>query len=142
MYQSAITLALNRSKPAIKLPTEDSEPLQPESSSNSPPEGPASLPNSVSTDLTISRISVLFAIVPYALIPFAPSALMYTALNGVVCFSTAFSPAIQSAALGIYTANGGLEAGKLFGAIGIVQTVGYVKNLILRLGSPTDIVTN
>lgn len=124
---SAITLALNRPKPAIRLRTEESEPLQPSPSSNTSLER-ASLPHSVSADLTISRVSLLFAIIPYALIPFAPSAVMFTALNGVVCFGTAFSPAIQSAALGIYTANGGLEAGKLFGAIGILQTVGYVHN--------------
>ncbi|KAK7690558.1 hypothetical protein QCA50_005656 [Cerrena zonata] len=119
----AITLALNRPKPAISLPTEESEPLQSDSSRNTSLES-SSLPHSVSADLAISRVSLLISIIPFALIPFAPSALMYTALNGVVCFGTAFSPAIQSVALGIYTANGGLEAGKLFGAIGIVQTVG------------------
>lgn len=74
----------------------------------------------------------MFCVLPYAVVPFAPSPPTFVVLNGIVCFGSAFSAAIQSAALGIYTANGGLETGKLFGAVGIVQTVGYV-TIISRL---------
>lgn len=62
-------------------------------------------------------------IIGFIFVAFAPNPLTFTIASMVTCFGAGFSPAIQSAALTIYTESGGSEAGKLFGAFSIVEAL-------------------
>lgn len=105
------------SKPAVQLPVSPNEPLQ-------PAEPPRAAPSrSISFDFALARISLAVEVLTYAAIPFAPSALWFTAATMVGAFGTGFGPAIQSVALSLYTLRGGTESGKLFGAMSVVQSL-------------------
>ncbi|CAL1693907.1 unnamed protein product [Somion occarium] len=106
-----ITYIFNRPKPAIQLPVQPETPLRSTSSTSSLSETP---PHSSQTESAPRR---------FIFVAFAPNPLTFTIASMVTCFGAGFSPAIQSAALTIYTESGGSEAGKLFGAFSIVEAL-------------------
>lgn len=53
----------------------------------------------------------------------------FTAFGMLGSFGSGFGPAIQSVALEMYTQRGGTEAGRLFGALSVVQALRLVNIL-------------
>jgi hypothetical protein len=63
----------------------------------------------------------------------AKTGAMFTVYTALGSLGAAFTPAVQSLALGIYTRRGGEGTGKLFGALSVVQALGYTSvHLSLR----------
>lgn len=119
-------------QPAIKLPVEQDEPLQPvsESPTSSPrtessPKRPAqtNTTHSIAFDFGLARVSLAIEVISYALVPFASTGLRYTVITMLGAFGSGFGPAMQSVALGLYTLRGGTESGRLFGALSVVQSL-------------------
>lgn len=57
----------------------------------------------------------------------------FTFFGMLGAFGGGFAPAIQSVALEIYTQRGGTEAGRLFGALSVLQALRSVQILFLFL---------
>lgn len=61
--------------------------------------------------------------------PFAPTGFTFALFAMLGSLGSGFSPAVQSAALELYTRkfgkNGSVESGKLFGAMSVLQAVWY-----------------
>lgn len=56
-------------------------------------------------------------------LPFARSPLVFTVFSIITCFGSGHAPAAQSVALALYAHRGGVESGKLLGALGVLQVV-------------------
>lgn len=114
-------------KPApVQLPTAPDEPLQNLSSQTLPSRhsntGPPS--HSAKFDLNLARISIVLDILSFATIIFASDGLVFAFGSILQSLGAGYSPAVQAFALDVYSRRGGKgEAGKLFGAIGVVQAL-------------------
>ena len=75
----------------------------------------------------------MIEVISCTLLPFAPTAGLFTAFTMLGALGSGFSPAVQSVTLGLYTQGGGTESGKLFGALSVVQALWYVAFPIMRL---------
>ena len=74
-------------------------------------------------DLNLARVSLLVDMVSYISMGLAQSPIVF-ALSGVFgTMGSGFSPAAQSVALALYAKRGGVETGRLFGAIGLIQVI-------------------
>ncbi|KAJ7063503.1 major facilitator superfamily domain-containing protein [Mycena amicta] len=81
--------------------------------------------HSPSFDLALAKASLAVDIVAYTAMPLASSGLPFTAATMVNAFGGGFTPATQSVALELYSKNNGRnEAGKLFGALSVLQSLG------------------
>ncbi|KAJ7087857.1 major facilitator superfamily domain-containing protein [Mycena epipterygia] len=115
-----LPLAIKLIKSNFKRPRpSESEPLISDS--------PSRKSHSASFDFSIARVSLLIEAVAYAAMPFAPTGLSFVLLTMLGSLGSGFSPAVQSAALELYTRkfgkNGSVESGKLFGAMSVLQAV-------------------
>jgi len=116
-----VTKLLQPKAPAVQLPAEPDEVLEPSASNPAaPPSPPPVLPT---LDLAIARLSTVIEIAAYVLMAMAPNGYFFTAFAIVSALGIGFSPAINSVASALYTQGGGKELGKLFGALGVVQTI-------------------
>jgi hypothetical protein len=113
----------------IQLPTSPDEPLN--VSSSLPPaahaRGPqAGSPHTPAVDLGIARISLVVQAICFVIIASSKDAGMFVAAGALGALATGYSPTTNSLSLELYTRRGGLpfEAGQLFGAMGVIQTVG------------------
>ena len=74
-------------------------------------------------DLNLARASLLADTVSYVLKGLTQSPILFT-LSGVFsAMGTGFSPAAQSVALALYAKRGGVEIGRLFGALSLIQAI-------------------
>ena len=116
--------------PPIQLPVDPTEPLQHEEhiicgNTRRKPLSPHDL-RSLSFDLGVARIALILDITAFLLFPTARHPLVFTAYSMIGCMGTAFSPAIQSVGMGLYTQQGGTETGKLFGALSVMSALWFV----------------
>ncbi|OBZ69347.1 hypothetical protein A0H81_10787 [Grifola frondosa] len=135
MFVLPVAIKLLKPKPpAIQLPVEPAEPLQPSTGPPSPsssPANPSESPtirpshpaHSPSADLKLARASLLIDMAAYVLMPLSTSAALFCTASVVSAFGMGFAPAVQSVALALYTRRGGKESGKLFGALSVVQAM-------------------
>lgn len=110
----------------MQLPTAPDEPLQNLSSQTLPSRhsntGPPS--HSAKFDLNLARISIVLDILSFATMIFASDGLVFAFGSILQSLGAGYSPAVQAFALDVYSRRGGKgEAGKLFGAIGVVQAL-------------------
>ncbi|CCM04726.1 uncharacterized protein FIBRA_06914 [Fibroporia radiculosa] len=117
-------------KSGAQLPHGDNDPRRSDSdtsSSRTPSQvkfSPTSATPHVPTfDLTLARVSIFIEIIGFVLMASAPNGYLFTAYSVISSLGIGFSPAINSVASALYTQNGGKELGKLFGALGVVQTI-------------------
>jgi len=74
-------------------------------------------------DLNLARASLLFSIVSNAVMGLAQSPILF-AFSGIFgAMGAGFSPAAQSVALALYAKRGGVETGRLFGAISLIEAI-------------------
>jgi len=83
-------------------------------------------PSSPRLDLNTARVSLVMELTAYAMMATAKTGALFTAYTALGSLAAGFSPAVQSLALGIYAGRGGEETGKLFGALSVLQALGYV----------------
>jgi MFS family permease len=76
-------------------------------------------------DLTIARVSLVIDIIAFLVVILASNGLLFACGAILQALGVGYSPAVQAFALEVYNRRGGKgEAGKLFGAIYVVQAVG------------------
>ncbi|KAJ6497032.1 major facilitator superfamily domain-containing protein [Mycena vitilis] len=82
-------------------------------------------PHSASFDLSLARASLLAETIAYSAMAFASTGMAFTGFTILSSFGSGFSPAVQSAALELYTIKIGanVESGKLFGALSVIQAL-------------------
>ena len=74
-------------------------------------------------DLNLARASLLIHIVSYTSMGLARSPILFALFGTLGSLGSGFSPAVQSVALALYAKKGGVETGKLFGAISLIQVI-------------------
>ncbi|TRM62597.1 hypothetical protein BD626DRAFT_569746 [Schizophyllum amplum] len=74
-------------------------------------------------DLRFARVCLLIEVIAYTGMALSPHPAAYTASAMGAAIGGALPAALQSVALDIYVRRGGTEAGKLFGAISVVQAL-------------------
>ncbi|KAH8106787.1 MFS general substrate transporter [Cristinia sonorae] len=117
--------------PAVQLPTTPNEPLQPATETTPLRQGqqtrttyaPPSSQQSIAFDLTLVRVSIVIEFLSMIAIPFTSSPLIFTAFSILGSFGSGHAPAAQSVSLALYAQRGGVESGKLLGALGVLQIV-------------------
>ncbi|EIW85094.1 MFS general substrate transporter [Coniophora puteana RWD-64-598 SS2] len=78
-------------------------------------------------DLSLSRVSLAIEIIGFTVMAFAGNATVFTVGTLIGSCGSGFSPAVQAAALEVYSRQhpaGRAESGRLFGALSVVQAVG------------------
>ncbi|KAI0260813.1 major facilitator superfamily domain-containing protein [Gloeopeniophorella convolvens] len=113
--------------PPIHLPTEPSEPLDARSSSRAPApsRGPVHT-HTPAVDLRLAQFSLVLFGLCFALIAVSRSAAMFVFASALGALAGGYSPTIHSLSLELYTRRGGVasEAGRLFGAMSVLQALG------------------
>lgn len=74
-------------------------------------------------DLNLARASLLVHIVSYISMGLAQSPILFALSGTFNSLGAGFSPAAQSVALALYAKRGGIEIGRLFGAISLIQAI-------------------
>ena len=87
-------------------------------------------PSSPRLDLNTARVSLILELTAYVLMATANTGTLFTVYTAMGSLAAGFTPATQSLALGIYAGRGGEGTGKLFGALSVVQALGYVLSLV------------
>jgi MFS family permease len=113
----------------LQLPTIPDEPLQDLPSSSDPTRwntvNTPSSSHSSKLDLTIARVSLVVDIIALLIMMFASDGLLFVCGSILQSLGVGYSPAVQAFALEVYNRRGGKgEAGKLFGAISVMQALG------------------
>ena len=111
----------------VQLPTSPDEPLNAGSSHS--PTAPAHDPiraHTPTVDLGIAKVSVALQAMSFVLIAVSKDTGMFVAASALSALAAGYSPTIHSLSLELYTRRGGApsEAGKLFGAMSVIQTIG------------------
>lgn len=125
-FNSLVIIKLLKPAP-VQLPTAPGEPLQNPSSQTHPSrQNNTRLPShSPKFDLNLARISVVLDILAFVIMIFASNGLVFASGAVLQSLGAGYSPAVQAFALDVYSRRGGKgEAGKLFGAISVVQALG------------------
>ncbi|PPQ63642.1 hypothetical protein CVT24_004416 [Panaeolus cyanescens] len=79
--------------------------------------------HSPSFDLKVVKASLILNVAVYCFLGLTRSALAFTIASMIGSFGLGFSPATQSVAITLYTGQGEIEVGRLFGALGVVQAL-------------------
>ena len=74
-------------------------------------------------DLNLARVSLLIHVVAYISMGVAQSAIPFALSGAFNALGSGFSPAAQSVALALYAKRGGIEIGRLFGALSLIQAI-------------------
>jgi hypothetical protein len=74
-------------------------------------------------DLNLARVSLLIHIVAYLSMGLAQSPIVFALSGTFNSLGAGFSPAAQSVALALYAKRGGVEIGRLFGALSLIQVI-------------------
>lgn len=128
----------------VQLPSTPDEPLRGTVGGPSPPRGASSLPGSAQTntserrlpasgspafDLALARASAGLQTKVCLGMAVASTGTLFALSSVIGSFTAGFSPAVQALALDVYTnrrTQDRGEVGKLFGALSVIQALGYV----------------
>jgi hypothetical protein len=78
-------------------------------------------------DLRIAKVSLVLQALFSTLIAVSKDQRVFVAVGALGALAMGYSPTVHSLAFELYTRRGGTpnEAGRLFGAIGVIETIGY-----------------
>ncbi|KAJ7733206.1 major facilitator superfamily domain-containing protein [Mycena maculata] len=114
----------NRQNDAPSTSPSEAEPLL---SGSSRPSVSDAKTHNLSKNLTLMRFSMLVNIAAFAILPFAPTGLVFILFAMLGSFGAGLAPAVHSVALELYTlrigTNAPLETGKLLGALSAVWSI-------------------
>ncbi|EDR03207.1 uncharacterized protein LACBIDRAFT_307381 [Laccaria bicolor S238N-H82] len=123
-----VIIKVFKPKPLIvEFPSSPAE-AQPLLSSESSTSGVSSPPirkeiHSPAFDLGLAQASLLIEIISYLFMGLAPTPVSFTVFGMLSAIGSGFSPAVQSVTLAMYSRKGGVEVGRLFGALSVVQAL-------------------
>lgn len=101
----------------------------------------AGSPHTPAADLGLARMSLVVQAICFIIIALSKDAGMFVAAGALGALATGYSPTTNSLSLELYTRRGGLpsEAGRLFGALSVIQTVGCAPSIISwKVGCDVD----
>ena len=81
-------------------------------------------------DLNLARASLLVHIVSYMSMGLARTPILFALSGTLDALGAGFFPAAQSVSLALYVKKGGVETGRLFGAISLIQVIRFVLIII------------
>ncbi|KAH8985716.1 MFS general substrate transporter [Lactarius akahatsu] len=117
-------------RPPVQLPTQPGEPLNaraesPSLSARASSRSPMHT-HTPALDLGIAKASLVLHAISFALIAVSKNAGMFVAASMLATLSIGYAPVVQSLSLELYTRRGGQtsEAGRLFGAMSVIQALG------------------
>lgn len=125
--------SFNRISPTIGSPSEVTPLLQSDDPRSSSPLGGSrvrSKIDSASSDLSVAILSVVVDIISLFCSGFARTGWQFVIFGVLGAFGMPFTPAMQSVTLALYIRRGGTEAGRLFGALSVIQAFRYVQRLV------------
>ncbi|KAF8643895.1 hypothetical protein AX16_008911 [Volvariella volvacea WC 439] len=109
---------------------EERPPITPAAGASTPstssPKTEVKAKHSLAFDLGLARVSLIIELISYGLMGLAPNAMAFTVCGILGAFGAGFAPAMQSITLAMYMRRGGEEAGKLFGAMSVIQALRWV----------------
>lgn len=119
-------------RPAVQLPVQPGEPLDarsesPSLSAREDTRAPVHAnKHTPALDLGIAKASLAIHAVSFVLIAVSKNAVGFVAAGLLATFSIGYGPVVQSLSLELYALRGGetSEAGRLFGAMNVIQTLG------------------
>ncbi|KAH9963743.1 major facilitator superfamily domain-containing protein [Russula dissimulans] len=136
---AVLQLFASRSRP-VQLPTSPNEPLNAGSSSQPPASSrdPVHVP---AVDLGIARVSLALQAMSFAFMATSKDAGKFVAASALGALASGYYPTVHSLSLELYTRRGGApsEAGRLFGATSVIQTIGCVPST--QFSTLLDVVT-
>jgi len=139
-----LQLFASRSRP-VQLPTSPDEPLNASTSPQPEPPAPSRDPLHVpAVDLGIARVSLVLQAISFAFIATSKDAGQFVAGGALSALAAGYYPTMHSLSLELYTRRGGAssEAGRLFGATSVIQTIGCASSTqFATLTEYLDIVT-
>ena len=118
----------------MQLPSQPGEPLDARSESSSLSEQVSSHDpvhtHTPALDLSIAKASLAVHALSFVLIAVSTNAVLFVAASMLATFGIGYGPVVQSLSLELYARRGGetSEAGRLFGAMNVLQALGYVPN--------------
>jgi hypothetical protein len=126
MHLAILHFCTQRKSP-IQLPTSPNEPLD-----GSPSHQPPALSrdrvheHTPKVDLGIAKVSLALQAMFFALIALSRDARMFVTIGALGALAMGYSPMVHSLSLELYTRRGGVasEAGRLFGAMSVIETIG------------------
>lgn len=79
-------------------------------------------------DLGIAKVSLALQVTFFVLIAISKDAVVFVTAGALGALAMGYPPTVQSLSLELYTRRGGApsESGRLFGAMSVIQTIGYV----------------
>ncbi|KAH8997654.1 major facilitator superfamily domain-containing protein, partial [Lactarius hatsudake] len=117
-------------RPPVQLPTQPGEPLNaraesPSLSARASSRGPMHT-HTPALDLGIAKASLVLHAISFVLIAVSKNAGMFVAASMLATLSIGYAPVVQSLSLELYARRGGQtsEAGRLFGAMSVIQALG------------------
>ena len=129
---SLVAIKILKPKPLILelpvTPVETTPLLNSSSSSSSPMMSRKTIKKEIHSplfDLNLARASLLVDIVTYISMGLARSPILFAAAGVFGGMGAGFTAAAQSVALALYAKRGGVETGRLFGAISLIQAIRY-----------------
>jgi hypothetical protein len=132
LHRPALLRFFASKRPPVQLPTQPGEPLneRSESPSLSPrvsTRGPVHV-HTPALDLGIAKASLVVHALSFALIAVSKNAACFVAASLFATFGIGYPAVVQSLSLELYVRRGGeaSEAGRLFGAMNVIQTLGCV----------------
>jgi hypothetical protein len=120
MIEDTVAIKLFKPKPkVIEIPTETVPLLSANQNFSKKKEI-----HSPAFDLGLARISLIIEMVGFTCVALALTPLAFTVAGMLGSMGAGFSPANQAVALALYTKRGGMETGRLFGALSVLQSLG------------------
>ena len=143
VFRPAILRLYAPKSPPIQLPTSPAHDELLNASSSLPPTAPRDpgSPHTPAVDLGIAKISLVVQIICFVIIALSKDAGMFVAAGALGALAMGYSPTTNSLSLELFTRRGGLpsEAGRLFGAMSVIQTVGCAPpNISRKVGCDVD----
>jgi hypothetical protein len=77
-------------------------------------------------ELGVARLSLVIDIAAYGIMVLFASEKAFGIFGVLGAMGIGYSPAVQTLLLALYARRGGTETGRLFGALSVVQALGYV----------------
>ena len=128
LHRPALLRFFASKRPPVQLPTQPGEPL--DARAESPSRGPVHT-HTPALDLGIAKASLALLAVSMALLAVSKNAGLFFAASLLATLGVGYAPVMQSLSLELYVRRGGetSEAGRLFGAMSVIQALGCVRPL-------------
>ena len=125
LYPAILRFFGSRIQP-VQLPTSPDESLNASSSLLPTVPDHDSAPHTPTVDLRIAKIALALQAMCFVFIAVSKNAGVFVAASALGAIAEGYPPTIHSLALELYTRRGGApsEAGRLFGAMSVIQTIG------------------